>query len=129
MAKTPTDTDPNTDIAAETAPLWAGAGASDGVPPGVEAEGIGGDEVGVSPAKNGEGAVAGGVSVEVGEEAVVGDGDVAGEALLGNWVGDGAEAGDCAAIEDTKSAAITTTKKELAILEREREREITHSDH
>lgn len=75
------------------------------------ATGDGGDEVGVFPTKNGEGAVAGGVIGEEGAGNVVGDGDGAGEDCFGLCVGEGA--GDCAVMEATNIAAIITSKAEL----------------
>ncbi|CAL9021302.1 unnamed protein product [Prunus brigantina] len=144
-AKTPTATDPTKENLFKTAPLDAGASAGDpetgegGEVAGDSGEDDGG-EGGESATGDVEGAAEGGVPEGEGEalkgegEALKGEGEAAGGVLKGEGAaaggvlkGEGAEAGDlagedagdCALVEATKRAAISTktTALDRAIVE------------
>ncbi|XP_020426575.1 glycine-rich protein 1-like [Prunus persica] len=128
--KTPTATEPARENLFKTTPL--GAGASVGDPETEEGgEGAGdsgeddGGESGESATGGVEGAAEGGVPEGEGE-VLKGEGEAAGGVLKGEGAaaggvlkGEGAEAGDCALVEATKRAAISTktTALDWAIVE------------
>lgn len=134
-AKTTTAMDPTTLNEDETAPFWAGPGASVGEPSFVDGESEGdaeiddGDEAGASEA-TGDGyggdvtSVVDGVGAVAGVVAVTAAGARAGAAVVvGDWAGEGdiflgictegEGAGDWATVETTSNAAIAATKAKL----------------
>ncbi|CAL9021300.1 unnamed protein product [Prunus brigantina] len=131
-AKTPTATDPTKENLFKTAPL--GAGASVGDPETEEGGEVAGDsgednggEGGESVTGDVEGAAEGGVPKGEGEAAggvLKGEGAAVGGVLKGEGAeaGDlaGEDAGDCALVEATKRAAISTktTALDRAIIEK-----------